>query len=103
MHPAADSSSDRTGRSHHIRFWKIVWRSGGPWERLFVAWFWIGLGLAVTIAIGARLWLDSPPGEWRRSAPRSLRLGSRQVGLWKACRRFENSWKRASSMLNLHG
>jgi len=78
MHPAADPSSDRTGRSHHIRFWKIVWRSGGPWGRLFVAWFWIGLGLAVTIAIGARLWLDSPPGEWRRYAL----VGAAVIATW---------------------
>src|SRR5205823_3201107 len=73
MHPAADPSSDRTGRSHDIRFWKIVWRSGGPWERLFVAWFWIGLGLAVTIAIGGPTMAGFPS---RRVAP--VRAGRRR-------------------------
>jgi len=46
----------------------IVWRAGGAWERLFVVWLFGGFVLALTIGVSARIWLDNPPGEWRRFA-----------------------------------
>ena len=60
--------SSRRGSFSAVRVWKIVWQSGGPWGRFFVAWFLGGTAFALFVGIGARVWLDYPSGEWRRFA-----------------------------------